>query len=93
MSTLLGEPEKQQEHEYIYWAGNNALTRTGIIAGDWKLIEEKDLNKSTKKKPVYQWALYDLNNDPVEKNNLAKGNPGRIKTMLKLVRKAEQPLR
>ncbi len=93
LSTLLGEPEKQQEHEYIYWAGNNAFTRTGIIAGDWKLIEEKDLNKSTKKKPVYQWALYDLNNDPVEKNNLAKGNPERMKTMLKLVRKAEQPLR
>jgi arylsulfatase A len=93
LPTLLGEPEKQQKHEYLYWAGNDAFTRAAILAGDWKLIEERDLGRSTKKNAVYQWALYDLKKDPVEENNQAAGNPERVNMMLNLVKKARKPLR
>lgn len=93
LPTLLGTPEDQREHEFIYWAGRNAFNRDAIIAGDWKLIEEKDLNKSTGKRPVYQWALYNLANDPHETDNLIADNPERAATMLKLVQKAKTPLR
>ena len=93
LPSLLGKPKDQQSHEFIFWAGQNAFNRDAIIAGEWKLIEEKDLKQSSQKKPVYQWALYHLKNDPNEKNNLAVRNPEKMKTMLKLVQKAKQPLR
>ncbi|MBT5692109.1 MAG: DUF4976 domain-containing protein, partial [Opitutae bacterium] len=48
---------------------------TAFRKGDWKLIYRY--------KGKDQYQLYDLQNDPYEKTNLAKSEPGKLKDMTK----------
>jgi arylsulfatase A-like enzyme len=67
LSTLLGKPKMQKEHDYLYWERNHTQ---GIRKGDMKAIVTYD--KETKKPSV---EIYNLAKDPYEKNNLAATEP------------------
>jgi len=74
--TLLGQPDKQKQHDYLYWelGGQQA-----IRAGDWKAIRIKR----------GKIELYNLADDPSEKNNVADKHPDigeRMEKMFETVR-------
>lgn len=71
---LTGEPADQRE---LYWVWGGNRDRVALRAGDWKVLRDG------RKK---QWELYNLKDDPYEKNNLASTNPERLEEMLDKVR-------
>lgn len=98
---LLNQPEAQEPHQYLFWkaAGQNNFSRDAIVAGDWKLVEEKETQTSEGTKNTgqgqssYRWALYDLKNDSAEKEDLAGQHPERVQALLQWVHEARQPIR
>jgi arylsulfatase A-like enzyme len=78
---LLGKPQKK--HQYLYWEFHEMGGRQAIRRGDWKLIK---MNVSDPSKAITE--LYDIKDDPEEKNNLAQSNPGIVKELYELMRSA-----
>ena len=83
MPTLLGEPEKQQQHKYLYWEFFERGGRQAIRVGDHKAIRY-NVNDD----PDSVLELYDLASDPGETLNIAATNSERVKKFDALLRKA-----
>ncbi|HUW18840.1 MAG TPA: sulfatase-like hydrolase/transferase [Sedimentisphaerales bacterium] len=64
--TLLGKPNKQKKHEYLYWEFHERGGKQAVRMGDWKAVR---LN--VHKDPNGPLELYDLTNDIGEKQNVA----------------------
>lgn len=71
LPTLLGENEKQKEHEFLFWEYPEYGGQVAIRMGKWKVIRRNLKNK--KKEPTLE--LYNLNDDVREENNLASQYP------------------
>ena len=68
------------ESRSIYLSSPDRLAVSGIVSGRWKLIAEKDgLNPQ----------LFDLIEDPLEKDNLASELPDETKRLLRILQKAQ----
>jgi arylsulfatase A-like enzyme len=82
LPTLLGE-EGQQQHDYLYWEFHEKNGRQAIRQGDWKLVRYDVFSpeKTTTE-------LYNIAEDPAEKQNLAAENPGITDALLQLMQKA-----
>ena len=63
LPTLLGQSEKQQIHEYLYWELNG---QQAVRMGDWKAVRTK---------PNREIELYNLNKDIAEQRDLADEHP------------------
>jgi len=63
LPTLLGQPEKQKKHEYLYWELNS---QQAIRMGYWKAIRTK---------PNKKIELYNLDKDISEQHDVADLNP------------------
>jgi arylsulfatase A-like enzyme len=92
LPTLLGKPEKQKKHEYLYCASLEGATSVGVRYGNWKLVQYRPAKakKNTKKpqapaKP--DWRLYDLSKDIGEEHNIAAGHPEVVKTILAFLKR------
>ncbi|MCV6605207.1 MAG: sulfatase-like hydrolase/transferase, partial [Porticoccaceae bacterium] len=89
LPTLLGSPQKQQQHAYLYWEFNEGQGPIQAVRrGQWKLI-------SFKGKPP---ELYDLDCDLGESRNVAGQYPQVVAELTRLRDKArsehpEFPLR
>jgi arylsulfatase A-like enzyme len=67
--TLLRQPERQKQHEYLYWeaAGTNQNTvEQAVRWGRWKAVRGR-ANSG--------WELYDLSTDVAEERNVAAQKP------------------
>lgn len=69
--TLMGKPDDQTRHEYLYWASSEGDTSIGVRQEDWKLVRYRD-NKNRQDTP---WRLYNLDDDLGEENDLADKHP------------------
>ena len=74
--TLLGDPEKQKQHEYLYWelSGAKAGGFQEIRLGHWKA---ERIGASTNAMPFVE--LYDLDKDLSQTNNVAAEHPDIVK--------------
>ena len=75
LSSLLDKPEKQKQHQYLYW--EHEKSQQAVRMGDWKGL---------RKKPSGEMELYNLQNDPSERTNVADQNPQiveKIKSIMK----------
>ncbi len=70
LPTLLGPPEKQKEHDYLYWEFFEQGGRQAVRMGDWKGIRY-DVNLD----PQSPLELYNLSADLGEEDNVAEANP------------------
>lgn len=70
LPTLLGKPEKQKKHEYLYWKFPGQGGKKAVRMGDWKAVR---LN--VKENPDGTIELYNLKSDIGEKHNLADKHP------------------
>jgi len=85
LPALTGE-SVQPKHEYLYWEFYERAGAKAIRKGNWKAV--KNNLKSDINSPV---ELYNLENDPGEKVNLANEFPGIVKEMDQLMNKASTP--
>jgi len=78
--TLLGQPDKQQKHGFLYWEFHErGFKQAALYQGRWKGIRSKD-------EPL---VLYDLQSDAGEKEDVAGTNAevaAKIATYLKTAR-------
>ncbi len=74
LPTLLGQDEKQVQHDYLYWEYGN---QQAVRIGKWK-----GYRNNLKKKPDTPFKLFDLSSDIGETKDVAKDNPEIIKRML-----------
>ena len=81
--TLLGNPEKQRAHDYLYWEFPSVGGKQAARMGNWKglrlnLFENQDA-------PV---ELYNLEHDIGEQNNVAPENPEVVEKMKQIFKTA-----
>ena len=84
LPTLMGQPEKQKKHEFLYWEFHERGGKQAVRMGDFKAVR---LN--VRKNPNGPLELYDLKNDIAEKHNIAAQYPdviARIRAYLKTAR-------
>jgi arylsulfatase A-like enzyme len=84
LPTLLGQPEKQKKHEFLYWEFHEQGKKQAVRTGDWKGIR---LNVA--KNPDGPIELYNLKADIDEQKNIATEHTEvteKIKEFLKAAR-------
>jgi arylsulfatase A-like enzyme len=81
--TLLGQKQKQKEHEYLYWEFHERGGKQAVRKGKWKAIRLQ-----VKRDPDGPLELYDLQKDPQEKNNVASQHPDIVDRMAQIMREA-----
>lgn len=95
LPTLLGKPDEQKKHEYLYWASTEGETSIGIRQDWWKLVKYKPKRQKGKDKPApaptaEDWRLYDLSTDIGEENNLASEHPEIVERLKGLALRDQQ---
>lgn len=68
--TLLGHPDRQRTHAYLYWEFHESGFHQALRLGDWKAI------RFGTRRPV---ALYNLRTDPTESTDVAASHPGVVR--------------
>ena len=88
LAELLGRPEDQEQHSYLYWEHPQTKNRDRAVRmGKWKAV-----SLGWKKKPPGKLELYDLEKDPGEKNNIASHYPEIVERIEKIMQEAHRPL-
>lgn len=67
--TLLGEPEKQRQHDLLYWEFPAYGGQQAVRVGDWKAVRQNLAKLTPGESPKTE--LYDLSKDPAEAHNVA----------------------
>jgi arylsulfatase A-like enzyme len=86
LPTLLGQPERQKAHEYLYWDFNEQGGRQALRAGDWKGVRV-DLVEN----PNAPMELYNLKDDLGETKDVAAQHPDIVKRLSGLMEAAYVP--
>lgn len=73
--TLLGNDDKQQKHDHLYWEFHET-DQIGVRRGDWKLVVVKG-----------EPRLYNLANDIHEDNDLAAVHPEIVRELVDIIKK------
>ncbi len=82
--TLVGETDRQRQHEYLYCASQEGATSVGVRYGDWKLVRYR---KGKRKQDSGDWRLYDLSQDIAEQHNIADRHPDVVAAILALLKR------
>ena len=84
--TLLGDPDYQKSHEYLYWEFHEMGGKRAVRFGDFKAVQN-DMNK----KPRGKIEIYNIVEDPKELNNLAEKRPDLVQKARKILNSARTP--
>ena len=91
MPTLKGETAKQKKHDFLYFEfckGNNqTLFSQAVRKGKWKAYRQT--KKGSGMTPL---EIFNLDEDPFEKKNIAKENPKIVAEMMAHIEEAHTPL-
>ena len=83
--TLLDQRQKQKEHDYLYWEFHERGGKQAVRKGKWKAIRLQ-----VKQDPEGPLELYDLQDDPQEKNNVASEHPDIVRRMAQIMEEAHE---
>ncbi len=86
LPTLLGRPDRQKQHELLYWEFHEQGKKQAVRIGDWKGVR---LNVA--RKPDGPIELYNLKEDLAEKNNVAQKHPEIVTQIAKYMKEAHSP--
>ena len=82
LPTLLGQPQKQTPHQYLYFEFPEKSGQVAIRMGRWKGVKsgmKKNLNAP--------WEIFDLKNDEKERNNIASQHHDLVDKFEKIMRR------
>lgn len=81
LPTLLGQNEKQKQHDYLYWEFYEQGGKQAILKDDWKYIVRnvRDVNIPNEK------LLFNLKDDISEQNNVMDAHPDVVKSLEQLM--------
>ena len=85
--TLLGKPEDQKKHDYLYWEFYEKGGRKAARFGKWKAVQY-NINTLGDKAPI---EIYDLSKDIAEQNDLAADRPQLVNTAKAFFKEAHTP--
>jgi len=88
LPTLLGNNAAQKKHEYVYWEYPERGGQVAVRIGDWKGVKIQVRKKGYKNS---QWMIFNLKDDPNEKNNMVEKYPELVKRFSEIVQKEHQP--
>lgn len=71
--TLLGKPEAQKRHEFLYWEFRPGGGQQAVRAGNWKAVRQNMAQTPAGQTPKTE--LYDLASDPAESKDVAAEHP------------------
>ncbi len=74
LPTLLGNPEKQKQHQALYWEFHEKGGKQAVRMGKYKAVKLR-----VHQNPKAKWELYDLEKDLHEDNNIADRHPDIVK--------------
>ncbi|MCK5835042.1 MAG: arylsulfatase [Lentisphaeria bacterium] len=86
LPTLLNDLKSQKQHKYVYWEFFEGSGKRAIRKGNWKGVILK-----TNKIIDPNFELYNLQNDPEEKHNIAQQYPEVVADLEKLMTEAHIP--
>ena len=86
LPSLLGKPEEQKKHAYLYWEFHEQGKKQAVRMGDWKAVR---LNAA--KDPNGPIKLYNLKDDLGEEENVAGKHPEIVKKMTEIMASARTP--
>ncbi len=81
---LLNKP--QTPHKSLYWELGEAGSKQAVRMGDWKAIRLNVIKNNNS--PV---ELYNIKDDPFEKNNVASSYPDIVEKLIKLLEESHIP--
>ena len=81
--TLEGTPERQQQHEFLYWEFYEQGGRQAVRFGPWKAVRQGIGQGGIE--------LFDLDNDPGEGTDRAAERPDLVEQAARLMERAHQP--
>jgi uncharacterized sulfatase len=83
LPTLVGQPDKQKQHEYLYWEFYERGGARAIRTGPWKGVRPK-------------WhapmELYDVTEDPGEQDDVASEHPDVVQKIAQMMDDAHQDI-
>jgi arylsulfatase A-like enzyme len=86
LPTLLGKPDEQRQHPYLYWEFHEQGKKQAVRMGDWKGVR---LNVA--KDPNSPIELYNLKDDLGEEHNVAGQHPEIVQKIAEIMREARTP--
>ncbi|WP_209332541.1 arylsulfatase [Lunatimonas salinarum] len=86
LPTLMGKPETQVKHDYLYWEFIEQGGKQAIRKGDWKAVRT---NLNREENPPIE--LYNLKEDLSESENLADQHPEIVAEMKQLMEQSRVP--
>ena len=78
-------PEKQQEHEFLYWEYPSAKGWLAVRVGPWKGLVKRVIKGNGK------MELYNLEDDPREDKDVAAEHPDIVKRMWEIIEANHEP--
>ncbi len=85
LPTLLGKPQMQKMHEYLYFEYPEKGGQLAVRMGEWKGVR---LN--VKQNPTNPWMLFNIKNDRNETTDLAASHPELLKIFDDIIKKEHQ---
>jgi len=86
LPTLLGRPDHQQRHDYLYWEFRSYGAQQAVRLGRWK-----GYRKNVHKDPKPPLELYDLRMDIGERTNVAAAHPDIVRRIEQIMAEAHTP--
>ncbi|MDX1639622.1 MAG: arylsulfatase [Balneolaceae bacterium] len=84
--TLRGEPDRQPEHEYLYWEFPSYGGQQAVRMGKWKGIR-----KNITREGNLEIELYNLETDLQEQNNVAGKHPEIVEKIRRIMEREHTP--
>ena len=84
LPALLGDENRQQRHDYLYWEFASRGGQLAIRMGDLKGVKQRVTNR-----PESQWEIYDLSGDRSETTDIATQHPQMAATLDAIVAKRQ----
>ena len=87
--TLFGRPERQKEHDYLYWEFSSYGGQQAVRMGDWKGVRQ-NMSRPNNPDPL-KIELYNLATDVGEQHDVAAEHPEIVDRIRAIMREAHTP--